>query len=134
MPAPTPLVLLAEDDHNIRETTEDLLSLAGIRVISAPTGRVASAILQREKVDLVITDLVMPDGDGLWLLGVIREAPLGRRPPVILLTAHADTTEKAAGARARAEDYLAKPFDPDQLISKVRRWLEPGPNVHPTDP
>ena len=124
MPEKAPLLLLAEDDRNIRETTADLLSLCGISVRSAPTGKAARALLEREEVDLLITDLVMPEGDGAWLLEQVQSLPTTRHIPVILLTAHADTTEQAAAAKARADAYLTKPFDPDHFIETVRSWLD----------
>lgn len=129
MPAVAPLILLAEDDRHIRETTSDLLTLAGVRVETAPSGRTAETILERERVDLVITDLLMPDGDGLWLLERIRSDEQKKHVPVILLTAHADTTEQAARAKSRADAFLVKPFDPDLLIETVRRFL--GRNASP---
>lgn len=135
MPEVAPLILLAEDDRHIRETTSDLLTLAGFRVHAAPSGRTASAILERETVDLVITDLLMPDGDGFWLMNRIRDEARPRRLPVILLTAHADTTAHAAEAKTRADDYLPKPFDPDALLEMVRRWLQrPLPELRASTP
>ena len=132
MPEVAPLILLVEDDRLIRETTHDLLELSGFRVLTAPSGRAACALLERNQVDLVVTDLLMPDGDGAWLLERMNPKP-GRRPiPVILLTAHADTTPRAEEAKARADAYLVKPFDPDLLIETVRRRLEresPRPGV-----
>lgn len=130
MPEVAPLILLAEDDRHIRETTSDLLELSGFRVRTAPSGRAACAILERERVDLVITDLLMPDGDGAWLLERIDQRRAPGALPVILLTAHADTTPRAEEAKARADAYLVKPFDPDLLIATVKRRLErasPGP-------
>ncbi|MCE2861512.1 MAG: heat stress-responsive two component signal transduction system response regulator Rre1 [Verrucomicrobiota bacterium] len=124
MPEKAPLILLAEDDRNIRETTADLLALCGIRVRSAPTGKAACALFDHEKVDLLITDLVMPEGDGMWLLEQVRSRPDARHVPVILLTAHADTTEQAAAAKASADAYLTKPFDPEHLIETVKSWLD----------
>lgn len=122
-----PLILLAEDDRNIRETTYDLLTLAGFRVRTATTGREAGAVLERERMDLVITDLVMPEGDGAWLIERIRGDKLLRGLPVILLTAHADTTKNAANARELADAYLTKPFDPDLLIEAAKRWSRRSP-------
>jgi len=121
MPEVAPLILLAEDDRNIRETTSDLLTLFGFRVHTAATGREAGAVLERESVDLLITDLLMPDGDGRWLIERVRNDPRQNRLPVILLTAHADTTRNAAVARALATAYLAKPFDPDRLLELTMR-------------
>lgn len=127
MPEVAPLILLAEDDRHIRETTSDLLTLAGFRVRAAATGWQASAILECEHVDLVITDLLMPEGDGLWLLDRIRGDELLRGLRVVLLTAHGDTTPKAVKARAKADTFLAKPFDPDLLIETAGHWLRRTP-------
>ena len=127
MPEVAPLILLAEDDRNIRETTSDLLTLSGFRVHAATTGREAGAVLERERVDLVITDLLMPEGDGRWLIERIRADKLLRGLPVILLTAHADTTRGATLARQTADAYLTKPFDPDLLIEAATRWSRCSP-------
>ena len=116
-------IFFAEDDRSIRETTSDLLAMSGFRVEAVRTGREASRLLARRPVDLLITDLVMPDGDGLWLLEHLQQASPKKQIPVILLTAHADTTDRAAGARARADAYLTKPFEPEELVATVRRLL-----------
>ena len=92
------LILFAEDDRSIRETTSDLLAMSGFRVEAVRTGREASRLLARRPVDLLITDLVMPDGDGLWLLEHLDQAlpeTQPRRFPVVLLTAHADKIGRA---------------------------------------
>ena len=123
MPAHEPLILFAEDDRNIRETTSDLLAMSGLRVESVATGWEARRFLARRPVDLLITDLIMPDGDGLWLLEHLEQASPKKRIPVILLTAHADTTDRAAGARARADANLPKPFEPEELVATVQRLL-----------
>jgi DNA-binding response OmpR family regulator len=121
--APGTVILLAEDDPNIRETTTDLLSLTGAQVLAAPSGRAAAALLAQHAVDLVITDLIMPDGDGAWLLGQVRASPRHANLPVIMLTARADVNELAANFKHRADEYLTKPFHPEQFLNTVVRWL-----------
>jgi DNA-binding response OmpR family regulator len=121
--APGTVILLAEDDPNIRETTTDLLSLTGAQVLPAPSGRAAAALLEHHTVDLVITDLIMPDGDGIWLLNHVRTSPRHSELPVIMLTARADVNELAANFKHRADEYLTKPFHPEQFLNTVVRWL-----------
>lgn len=123
MAAPAPLVLLAEDDRNIRETTTDLLMLAGFRVRAEPTGRAAAAALREEAADVVVTDLRMPDGDGPWLMERVRELEPERRPALLLLTAYVDISAVDRDAKSRADACLAKPFEPEELIETLRRLL-----------
>ena len=97
MSANPPVILLAEDDRHIRETTADLLDLFGMRVHAVPSGRTAREVLARERIDLVITDLIMPDGDGAWLLEYVRKTFTDDPLPVIMLTARAEEADKVAG-------------------------------------
>lgn len=117
------VILLAEDDTNIRETTTDLLSLTGAQVHAVASGRAAREVLESSRVDLVITDLIMPDGDGKWLLEFVRNSPRHRTLPVLMLTARADVNELAAGFVGQADAYLTKPYDPERLLSTVGEWL-----------
>jgi DNA-binding response OmpR family regulator len=123
MSANPPVILLAEDDRHIRETTADLLDLFGMRVHAVPSGRTARDTLARERIDLVITDLIMPDGDGAWLLDQVRKTVTDRRLPVIMLTARTGTAEETTPGAARADYYLSKPFEPERLLEVVRRSL-----------
>ncbi len=127
--ASTPRILFAEDDENIRETTCILLSLTGSEVQAAASGREAALALAAGGFDLVVTDLLMPDGDGYWLLEHIRSTAAYRHLPVLMLSAHADTRHNAVSKRAGADEYLAKPFDPEQLIALVQAMLVRGPHV-----
>lgn len=117
------VILLAEDDPNIRETTTDLLSLTGARIHAVASGRAASEMLERVAVDLVVTDMIMPDGDGEWLLAYIRNSPRHRALPVIVLSARADLSELATQDKPRADQYMGKPYDPERLLTTVGRWL-----------
>ena len=127
--APTPRILFAEDDANIRETTCMLISLTGAEVQAVASGREAADALAAGSFDLVITDLLMPDGDGYWLLDHIRSSAAYRHLPVLMLSAHADTRHNAVSKRAGADEYLAKPFDPEHLITVTQTMLARGPRV-----
>lgn len=119
-------ILLVEDDPGVRETTADLLSLTDARVLVADCGHAGAQILETEPVDLVVTDMIMPDGDGRWLLAFIRDTERLRRLPVIVLSALAHGDEVESGLAAGADAYLTKPFDPEKLLNTIARLLAPA--------
>lgn len=121
-------VLLVEDDPSVRETTADLLSLIDARVLVADCGHAGAQILETEPVDLVVTDMIMPNGDGRWLLAFIRETERLSRLPVIVLSALAHGDEVESGLAAGADAYLTKPFNPEKLLSTIARLLPPLPD------
>ena len=131
--AQPPVVLLTDDDHNIRETTSMLLSFTGATVREACSGHEASEILQKEKIDLLVTDLLMPDGDGRWLVNFVRSSPQFRHLPVIMISAHADLKKIKEADGPKADLYLTKPFDPEQFIQTVTRLLA-APRTPPSVP
>lgn len=124
-----PVILLADDDVNIRETTMDLLSLTGAEVLGACSGRDASRQLEGGRVNLLITDMIMPEGDGHWLLKFVRSSPQHCHLRVIMLSARTDPEEVAAGLQAGADAYLTKPFDPEKLLETVAHWLRQPPRA-----
>jgi two-component system KDP operon response regulator KdpE len=112
-----PLVLVADDEPRITKLVSIALAEEGFRVVTANGGE--EAILKAEEVrpDIVLLDIVMPDLDGIEVMRQLRE----RRPvPVILLTARGSTADKAKGLDLGADDYIAKPFHPDELAARVR--------------
>ena len=119
----TPAILFVEDDLSVRETTTDLLSFTGATVHTAVSGHEASRFLEANDVDLVITDLSMPDGDGNWLLAWIRSSPRHHKTKVVIMSAHAQNERVEAGLKAGADGYLTKPFDPGKLIATVTSYL-----------
>ena len=120
-------ILLVEDDPGVRETTADLLSLTDARVLVADCGHAGSQLLDTEKIDLVVTDMIMPNGDGRWLLAVIRDTERLRRLPVIVLSALAHGDEVESGLAAGADAYLTKPYDPEKLLGTITRLLPAQP-------
>lgn len=119
----TPTILLVEDDPCLRETTVDLLGFSGARVHAAVSGREASRFLEANHVDLVITDLSMPDGDGNWLIRWVRASPRHRHLKVVIISAHAHHASIEAGIDAGADGYLVKPFDPEKFLTAVGEYL-----------
>lgn len=117
-------VLIVEDDPALREALLDTLCLAGYRVIQATDGEAALALLEKNRVGIVVTDVQMQPMDGERLL---REIKL-RYPatPVLLMTAYGEIDRAVEAMRVGACNYLAKPFEPDDLVSEVARWMLPA--------
>lgn len=124
-PAPARIVL-AEDDPDVSATTIDLLTLGGHTVAAFPSGQEALDHLARHEADLLLTDMIMPGGDGPWLLHQVRAAPALGQLPVLVVSARADENHVADGLRNGADAYLTKPFDPERLLETVAYWVEQG--------
>ncbi len=120
-----PRLLLADDDRAIRESLERALELEGYLVTSVADGVQALAAVRREVPDLVILDVMMPGVDGLGACRVIRAD--GLRVPILMLTARVEVDARVAGLDAGADDYLAKPFDLDELLARLRALLRRSP-------
>ncbi|MFI1913000.1 response regulator transcription factor [Nocardia sp. NPDC020380] len=114
-------VLVAEDDPNVRSTLDQLLRFEGYRVLLAADGREALELLERERPDLAVVDVVMPQLDGLSLCRLLRRR--GDRLPILVLTARHQVGDRIAGLDAGADDYLAKPFDTEELLARLRALL-----------
>lgn len=119
-----PSILLVEDDFCVRETTADLLGFVNATIYTAASGHEASRFLETQAVDLVITDLSMPDGDGNWLLNWIRSSPRHQKLKVVIMSAHAQQERVEVGLRAGADGYLTKPFDAANFIASVQGYLK----------
>lgn len=117
-------VLIADDDPHIRRILQFLLEQAGYCTVVAADGRQALDLVASELPDLVILDLMMPHLDGFAVLEQLRQVRETRRVPVIMLTAHDQTSSRVRGLRGGANDYIAKPFDQDELLARVANMLE----------
>jgi CheY-like chemotaxis protein len=114
-------ILICDDDPGILDMLELILDETGHQIIPEANSLNVRALMEREKPDLVVLDLWMPMLSGDQVLRVIRENPVTREIPVIVISASTDGKEIAK--RAGASDYLAKPFDVDQLLSMVGGYL-----------
>ena len=117
-------VLIVEDDHDLLEALCDTLKLAGYETLSAESGDEALAILKKQIVGLVVSDVQMKNMDGFALLREIKT--LNPAIPVLLMTAYGDIERAVAAMRAGACDYLLKPFESASLVSYVARYLLPA--------
>jgi two-component system KDP operon response regulator KdpE len=125
-----PLVLVADDEPRITKLVSLALRDEGFRVVTASGGEEALARAEEVRPDIVLLDIVMPGMDGIEVMRQLRE----HRPvPVILLTARGSTAEKTKGLDLGADDYVAKPFDLDELAARVRAVLRRATGVAPGD-
>jgi DNA-binding response OmpR family regulator len=125
MLSPRPVLVVVEDDHTTRELLQELPEGAGYTVESAADGTAGQGRLEAGGIDLVVLDRRLPDRDGLGVCRWMR-AREGRgegRLPIIMLTAVVDEAEHHADLVARADDYVTKPFDIDELLERVQAWL-----------
>jgi DNA-binding response OmpR family regulator len=116
----TARVLLVEDDARLASMVTDYLGDAGFRVVVAGTGKAASQALGAEGFDVVILDLMLPDADGLDLCRSIRSSS---DIPLLMLTARGDPLDRVVGLELGADDYLPKPFEPRELLARLRAIL-----------
>lgn len=118
-----PVVLLVEDDADLRVTTRLVLAHHGFEIVTAADGVAALAVLDEQPVDVAVVDVIMPRMDGITLLRRLRESPEHCDLPVVLLTARDLPSDQVAGLDAGADDYLPKPFDSDVLAARLRALL-----------
>lgn len=114
-------VLAVDDEPNMRRLLEIMLKQAGYQAFIAANGKEALDILMREGADLIISDLHMPDMDGISLLSAVREAELAT--PVIIVTAHGEIESAVSAMKLGASDYILRPFDLETLEIAISRAL-----------
>jgi DNA-binding response OmpR family regulator len=116
-------ILLIEDDSRLAAMVAEYLGEAGYRVAVAATGRAGLERLGREPFDATVLDLMLPDMDGLEVCRALRaRSPL----PVLMLTARGDAADRIVGLEMGADDYLPKPFEPRELLARLRAILRRG--------
>lgn len=121
-------ILIIEDDARLAQMIDEYLRQSGYTVHQAGTGRSGLAFLQdhqgSEAVDLIILDLMLPDTDGLELCRQIRALPSAlAKTAVLMLTAKGDPMDRVVGLEVGADDYLPKPFEPRELLARIRAVL-----------
>ena len=119
----TDRILLIEDDNRLAEMVRDYLDGAGFRTTWAATGAAGLALHAREAFDAIVLDLMLPDMDGL---DVCRQVRARAATPILMLTARGDAMDRVVGLELGADDYLAKPFEPRELLARLRAILRRG--------
>jgi two-component system OmpR family response regulator len=113
-----PRILVVDDEENIRFLVTTALSLSGMDTVSASTGFEALDQIYRERPDLVVLDIMLPDLDGFAILRRLRDQ--GNEVPVIFLTARDRSIDRVKGLSEGGDDYLVKPFDVAELVARVQ--------------
>ena len=127
----TPRILLIEDDPRLAGLVTEYLGEAGLHVSTAATGRAGLDRIDREPYDAVVLDLMLPDIDGLEVCRQLRAT--SSEVPVLMLTARGDTMDRVVGLEIGADDYMAKPFEPRELLARLRAILRRSPSVRGSD-
>ncbi|MBZ3693158.1 response regulator [Phyllobacterium sp. 22229] len=124
-----PHILIVDDDDAIRDLLHEFLKKRGMRVSVARDSEEMQAIFSRTPVDLLILDVMLPGKSGME---ICRDIRMHSRVPIIMLTAITETTDRVVGLEMGADDYVSKPFDPRELLARVRAVLRrldgPGPD------
>src|SRR5690606_711201 len=117
-------ILLIEDNAEVRENTSEILELANYEVITAENGKIGVELAQRERPDLIICDIMMPELDGYGVLHILGKKPETARIPFIFLTAKTEKSDIRKGMTLGADDYLTKPFDDTDLLNAIETRLK----------
>lgn len=117
-------ILLVDDEPGVRESVQAYLEDSGYQVQTAAGAKDAWEILQKDQLDLVISDLMMPQVDGHQFLKQMRDDPRFVAMPVVFLTARGMKSDRISGYQAGCDAYLSKPFDPEELIAIVQNILQ----------
>ena len=116
-------ILVVDDDNRIRGLLKEFLARAGFRVTAAPDAATARRLMSTLDFDLLVLDVMMPGEDGFSLTHWVRGAGPSRTTPVLMLTARDAPGDRIEGLRLGADDYLAKPFEPQELLLRIEAIL-----------
>jgi len=117
-------ILFADDSASMRQLVEFSLKEAGYSIITAVNGKDALTKLESSSADMVITDLNMPEMDGITFIKNLRQKAGHKFTPVVMLTTESKEDKKNEGIKAGASGWIVKPFKPDQLTEVVKRFLK----------
>lgn len=117
------VIMTADDSASVRQMVSFTLKQNGYDVVEAVDGQDALTKLSSQKVDMLITDLNMPNMDGIGLIRGVRAGTLNKFIPIIMLTTESQDSKKGEGKAAGATGWIVKPFKPEQLIAVVKKVL-----------
>jgi DNA-binding response OmpR family regulator len=116
-------ILVVDDDRQIVRLVQSYLQQSGFTVLTAYDGAEALHALRREKPDLVVLDLMLPGRDGLEVTRIVRNDVALAAIPILMLTARVEDVDKLIGLELGADDYLTKPFNPQEVVARVKAIL-----------
>lgn len=122
-------ILVVDDDKEIVRILRVYLEKAGYGVLTAYAGETALHIIRSDRPDLVVLDLMLPDRDGWSITRIVREDAALAATPIIMLTARVESDDKIHGLNLGADDYIPKPFNPHEVVARVRAVLRRAANV-----
>ena len=117
------IIMTVDDSTSVRQMVSFTLKEAGYDVIEACDGKDALSKIPNKDLNLIVTDLNMPNMDGIELIKKIRREPKYKYTPIIMLTTESQTEKKMEGKAAGATGWIVKPFQPDQLISVIKKVI-----------
>lgn len=120
-------IVIVDDDARIRDLLRRFLAQEGYDVLLAEDARALQRITQRETVDLLVLDVMLPGEDGLSICRRLRQA--GNKTPIIMLTAKGEDVDRILGLEIGADDYLGKPFNPRELLARIHAVLRRRPVI-----
>jgi phosphate regulon transcriptional regulator PhoB len=122
-------ILVVEDEPDISKLVSYNLAQERFKVLTAEDGEQALKVIQREKPNLVVLDLMLPGLSGMEVCKILRERPETAKLPILMLTAKAGEADRIVGLEMGADDYLAKPFSPREMVARVRAILRRANNA-----
>lgn len=117
-------ILAADDSTSMRQMVAFTLKGAGYQVVEAADGAIALDLAKKQQFDLVLSDVNMPNMNGIELVKNLRSLPTYKYTPILMLTTESGTDKKGEGRQAGATGWIVKPFNPDQLLSTIKRVLD----------
>jgi len=126
-------ILVAEDDRDIAELIAHYLTRAGWRAHITASGDEALASARRQPTDLVILDVMLPGLSGLEVCRALRSDKATALIPIIMLTARAEESDRIIGLEIGADDYISKPFSPNELVARIRALMRRSKRAEPVD-
>jgi two-component system alkaline phosphatase synthesis response regulator PhoP len=119
----TQRILVVDDDRQIVRLVQSYLEQAGYTVLAAYDGTAALRLIRAERPDLVVLDLMLPDMDGWAITRAVRADPATAALPILMLTARVEDADRIVGLELGADDYVTKPFNPREVLARVRAIL-----------
>ena len=115
--------LVVDDDPELLQSVCDYLRRFGFEAVPAATAAQMRSCLSNGSIDVMVLDVMLPDGDGLAICAALRQRPETAQLPVIMLTAQGDPHSRVLGLELGADDYVAKPFEPRELVARIKAVL-----------